>query len=156
MAEMGTDMERFPTPGHLASWAGVCPGNPRSGEKRRRSPVRKGNDWLKPAPRFHEGRPWWRRPRPPGRPRPIRGPQYRRLARRIGARRAAMAVAHSIAVIIHHVIKDGQHFVDLGIIALWSETRKDLLAGPCAAWKVWVTKSPSNPPEHPIFRIMTG
>ena len=74
VAEMGTDMERFPTPGHLASWAGVCPGNRRSGEKRRRSPVRKGNNWLKPAPRFHEGRLWWRRPGPPDEPRPIREP----------------------------------------------------------------------------------
>ena len=42
------------------------------------------------------------------------GAQYRRLARRIGAQRAAMAVAHSIAVILHHVIKHGQHFMDLG------------------------------------------
>ena len=66
-----------------------------------------------------------------GRTKTYPGAQYRRLARRIGAKRAAMAVAHSIAVITHHVIKDGQHFVDLG------------------------HKVTSNPPEHPIFRIMT-
>ena len=49
-----------------------------------------------------------------GRTKTYLGAQYRRLARRIGAQRAAMAVAHSIAVIIHRVIQDGQHFVDLG------------------------------------------
>jgi hypothetical protein len=49
-----------------------------------------------------------------GRTKTYPGAQYRRLARRIGAKRAAMAVGHSIAVIIHHVIQDGQHFVDLG------------------------------------------
>ena len=106
VAEMGTDMERFPTPGHLASWAGVCPGNRQSGEKRQRSPVRKGNNWLKPA--LVEAA------RAAGRTKTYPGAQYRRLARRIGAKRAAMAVAHSIAVILHHVIKTGRPFVDLG------------------------------------------
>ena len=106
VAEMGTDMERFPTPGHLASWAGVCPGNRQSGEKRQRSPVPKGNNWLKPALVEAD--------RAAGRTKTYLGAQYRRLARRIGAKRAAMAVAHSIAVILHHVIKTGRPFVDLG------------------------------------------
>ena len=107
MAEMGADMERFPTPGHLASWAGVCPGNNRSGDKSKRGPTRKGNSWLKPA--LVEAA------RAAARTKTYLGAQYRRLARRIGAGRAAIAVAHSIAVILHHVIRTGQPFVDLGI-----------------------------------------
>ena len=49
VAEMGTDMDRFPTPGHLASRSGVCPGNNRSADKSKRSPTRKGNPSLRSA-----------------------------------------------------------------------------------------------------------
>ena len=106
VAEIGTDMDRFETPGHLASWAGVSPGNNRSANRSKRSPVKRGNNSLQSA--LVEAA------RAAARTKTYLGAQYHRLARRIGANRAAMAVAHSIAVILHHVIKNKQPFVDLG------------------------------------------
>ena len=106
VAEIGTDMDRFETPGHLASWAGVSPGNNRSANRSKRSPVKRGNNSLQSA--LVEAA------RAAARTKTYLGAQYHRLARRIGANRAAMAVAHSIAVILHHIIKNKQPFVDLG------------------------------------------
>ena len=106
VAEMGTDMDRFPTPGQLASWSGVCPGNNRSADKSKRSPTRKGNPSLRSA--LVEAA------RAAARTKTYLGAQYRRLARRIGANRAAMAVAHSMAVMLHRIIKTKQPFADLG------------------------------------------
>ena len=106
VAEMGTDMDRFPTSGHLASWAGVSPGNNRSADRSKRSPTKKGNSSLKLA--LVESA------RAAARTKTYLGAQYHRLARRIGANRAAMAVAHSIAVILHSIIRTKKPFVDLG------------------------------------------
>ena len=110
VAEMGTDMDRFPTAGHLASWSGVCPGNNRSADKSRRSPTRKGNPSLRSA-LVEAAR---SAARSAARTKTYLGAQYRRLARRIGANRAAMAVAHSMAVMLHRIIKTKQPYVDLG------------------------------------------
>ena len=106
VAEMGTDMDRFATPGHLASWAGVSPGNNRSADRSKRSPTKKGNNSLKSALVESARAAAWTKT--------YLGAQYHRLARRIGANRAAMAVAHSIVVILHSIIRTKKPFVDLG------------------------------------------
>ncbi len=106
VAETGTDMSRFPSAGHLVSWAWVCPANNQSADKHKRVPTKKGNGWLKAA--LVEAA------KAAGRTKTYLRAQYHRLARRIGANRAAMAVAHSITVILHQVIKTGQPFSDLG------------------------------------------
>ena len=106
VAEIGADVDNFPTSGQLASWAGVSPGNNQSGGKSKRSPVKKGNTSLQSA--LVEAA------RAAARTRTYLGAQYHRLARRIGANRAAMAVAHSIAVILHSIIRTKKPYVDLG------------------------------------------
>ena len=106
VAEVGSDIDRFATPSHLSSWAGVSPGNNQSGGKNRRSPVKRGNTSLQSA--LVEAA------RAAARTKTYLGAQYRRLAHRVGANRAAMAVAHSIAVILHSVIKNREPFMDLG------------------------------------------
>ncbi len=106
VAEIGTDVDRFPTSGRLASWAGVSPGNNQSAGKNKRSPVKRGNTSLQSA--LVESA------KAAARTKTYLGAQYHRLARRIGANRAAMAVAHSIAVILHSIIRTKKPYVDLG------------------------------------------
>jgi transposase len=107
LAEIGPDMARFADARHLCSWAAICPGNYESAGKRLGGRLRHGNRWLRgallqaawAAIKVRDG---------------YFGAQFRRIARRRGPKRAAVAVAHSILTVIYHLLTRGVFFEDLG------------------------------------------
>jgi transposase len=108
IAETGVDMSRFPTYKHFASWAGICPGNNESAGKRKSGRSRPGNNWLRVslvqvahAAARSKGTYF--------------SAQYHRIAARRGAKRAAVAVAHSILVVIYNMLKTGERYKDMGM-----------------------------------------
>ena len=107
VSEIGLDMERFATDAQLISWAGLCPRNDESAGKRRSTQMKKGAPWLKTtliqcawsATRNKNG---------------YLAAQYVRLRSRRGGKKAIGAVAASILTAIHHMLKNGTRYQDLG------------------------------------------
>ncbi|MFE9601310.1 IS110 family transposase [Streptomyces hokutonensis] len=118
IAEIGVDMNRFATAGHLASWAGVCPGNKESAVKRLSGRTRHGGTWLKTAlfiagaSAAHSKTTYL-------------GAQFRRLVPHRGAKRATLAVGHSILVAAWHILHDLVPYRDLGPDYFTNRLRKE-------------------------------
>jgi transposase len=98
-AEIGLDMSRFPTAGHLSSWAGLASGNNESAGRRRSGRTTAGNRWLKTA----LVQAAWAASRTKG---THLSQKFRRIAGSRGKKRAAVAVAHTLLRIIYHLIKE--------------------------------------------------
>ena len=107
VAEIGADLKPFEDAPHLASWAGMCPGNNESGGKRRKGKTRKGSKWLRRAlveaahAAAHKKQSYFQA-------------QYARLVRRCGKQRAAVAVGHSLLVTGYYLITHQETYHDLG------------------------------------------
>jgi transposase len=106
LSEMGANMHRFASAGHLASWVALCPGHDESAGKSRSGRTRRGSPWLRSS--------LVQAAKAAGRTQTYLGAQYRRIAARRGANRAAIAVAHSIIVIAYYMLKRGEDYRDLG------------------------------------------
>jgi transposase len=107
VSEIGVEMDRFTSDKHLASWCGMCPGNNESAGKRKTGKTRKGNRYLRAAlvqaawAASHQKATYL-------------SAQYKRLVKRMGKKKALVAVGHSIIVIVYHVLANRVSYQELG------------------------------------------
>lgn len=123
ISEIGVDMSHFATAAHIASWAGLCPGNNQSAGKRGKGKTRSGNRWLcstlvqaARGAAISKGS--------------YLSAQYHRLAARRGDKRAIVAVAHSILVIVYTMLKKGTTFQNLGAL-FYDQREKEHVLSRC-------------------------
>jgi transposase len=120
IAELGTDMSRFPSSAHASSWAGLAPGQRESAGKRKPTRIRDGNKYLR-ATLVQAA---WAAVRQAD---TFLAAFYRRLAVRRGKKKAIIAVAHKILVIVYTLLKTGQVYQERGAAALDEQQKERIV-----------------------------